>query len=411
MKTLGQKLNTLRKDANMSQEELAEQLGVSRQAISKWERDEGSPDLFNIQMIAKVFNITIDSLLNAEIETPRMKKGNGDLRNKIGIILISIFVFLSGAAIIALFIGMMIYSLPILSALIEFFRIDIHNRLSYYIFNQEILFTLIMLVYFILFSIYIMIYSNIYSTKHEFKEKHRLTLILLNGFLLSSYLSVLAFISLSGFSFIFLYIVGFLVVLSGLVGSFLIAPTQNEFKKIERTSKFKTIFKRIIVVSSIIISFISLSSLIQVTYLTKETILLTHTMMSDENPKANLEINYAPYHQSDEFLLQIEDEALSKLDEYEISIYVNEELLFHDNINISEEESYREIIIFRDENIFRLRKSFELEGIISTADSFRIEITYSEDGVEKTANIICDEDIHFGNYAEAIAIPIWYDIP
>ena len=411
MKTLGQKLNTLRKDANMSQEELAEQLGVSRQAISKWERDEGSPDLFNIQMIAKVFNITIDSLLNAEIETPRMKKGNGVLRNKIGIILISIFVFLSGAAIIALFIGMMIYSLPILSALIEFFRIDIHNRLSYYIFNQEILFTLIMLVYFILFSIYIMIYSNIYSTKHEFKEKHRLTLILLNGFLLSSYLSVLAFISLSGFSFIFLYIVGFLIVLSGLVGSFLIAPTQNEFKKIERTSKFKTIFKRIIVVSSIIISFISLSSLIQVTYLAKETILLTHTMMSDENPKANLEINYAPYHKSDEFLVQIEDEALSKLDEYEISIYVNEELLFHDNINISEEESYREIIIFRDENIFRLRKGFELEGIISTADSFRIEITYSEDGVEKTANIICDEDIHFGNYAEAIAIPIWYDIP
>jgi transcriptional regulator with XRE-family HTH domain len=67
MEYFGLKLQTLRKKAGMSQEDLANLLGVSRQAISKWERSEALPDLYNAKKIAEVFNITLDDLMDIEI--------------------------------------------------------------------------------------------------------------------------------------------------------------------------------------------------------------------------------------------------------------------------------------------------------------------------------------------------------
>ena len=69
MEYFGLKLQTLRKKAIMSQEDLASLLGVSRQAISKWERSEALPDLYNAKKIAEVFNITIDELMDIEIKS------------------------------------------------------------------------------------------------------------------------------------------------------------------------------------------------------------------------------------------------------------------------------------------------------------------------------------------------------
>lgn len=60
------RLCELRKKHNLSQEELASMLGVSRQAISKWERSESSPDTDNLIELAKIYNITIDELLNGD---------------------------------------------------------------------------------------------------------------------------------------------------------------------------------------------------------------------------------------------------------------------------------------------------------------------------------------------------------
>ena len=68
MKYFGLKLQTLRKKASMSQDDLASLIGVSRQAISKWERSDGLPDLYNVKKIAEVFNITIDELMDIEIK-------------------------------------------------------------------------------------------------------------------------------------------------------------------------------------------------------------------------------------------------------------------------------------------------------------------------------------------------------
>lgn len=64
--TFGEKIQKLRKEAGLSQEELSYQLGVSRQAISKWERDNGYPETEKIVRISKIFNVTLDYLLNED---------------------------------------------------------------------------------------------------------------------------------------------------------------------------------------------------------------------------------------------------------------------------------------------------------------------------------------------------------
>ena len=60
------RLCELRKAHNLSQEELAEKLGVSRQAVSKWERSESSPDTDNLIQLAALYNISLDELLNGK---------------------------------------------------------------------------------------------------------------------------------------------------------------------------------------------------------------------------------------------------------------------------------------------------------------------------------------------------------
>lgn len=60
---LSQKLQALRKEKGMSQEQLAEQIGVSRQAVSKWELGESSPDIDNIVQLSTALCVTTDYLL------------------------------------------------------------------------------------------------------------------------------------------------------------------------------------------------------------------------------------------------------------------------------------------------------------------------------------------------------------
>ena len=64
--TFAEKLKSIRKQAGMSQEQLAEKLGVSRQAVTKWETDAGIPDIENIMAVSALFDISIDELLSNE---------------------------------------------------------------------------------------------------------------------------------------------------------------------------------------------------------------------------------------------------------------------------------------------------------------------------------------------------------
>ena len=70
--TLGQKLKEIRKKFNLSQEDLAEIMNVSRQAITKWESDNGLPDISNLQELSKVFGVTVDYLLNDNNNLPAL---------------------------------------------------------------------------------------------------------------------------------------------------------------------------------------------------------------------------------------------------------------------------------------------------------------------------------------------------
>lgn len=72
--TIAEKIKQLRKDNNMTQEDLAEKLNVSRQTISKWETNITIPDADNIVAISKLFNITTDELLDYKVETVQKKK-------------------------------------------------------------------------------------------------------------------------------------------------------------------------------------------------------------------------------------------------------------------------------------------------------------------------------------------------
>lgn len=62
--TLGEKIKQARLAANLSQEQFAEKLSVSRQAVTKWETDRGLPDISNLQAIAKLFDVSVDYLLD-----------------------------------------------------------------------------------------------------------------------------------------------------------------------------------------------------------------------------------------------------------------------------------------------------------------------------------------------------------
>lgn len=67
--TLGQKLISLRKSRGMTQEELSEAIGVTRQTISKWELDTSTPDLDYLCKLCDLFGVTADYLIRADRET------------------------------------------------------------------------------------------------------------------------------------------------------------------------------------------------------------------------------------------------------------------------------------------------------------------------------------------------------
>lgn len=73
------KLVNLRKKNNLSQEELANKLGISRQAVSKWERAEAAPDTDNLVKLARLYKISLDELLLSDIEL--MKEIDQEIEN------------------------------------------------------------------------------------------------------------------------------------------------------------------------------------------------------------------------------------------------------------------------------------------------------------------------------------------
>ena len=77
--TLGEKLQKGRKEPGLSQEELAEQLGVSRQAVSRWENDNGYPEMEKMIRLSQIYRVSLDYLAgNAQGQSTEAMAGNGE---------------------------------------------------------------------------------------------------------------------------------------------------------------------------------------------------------------------------------------------------------------------------------------------------------------------------------------------
>ena len=69
---LGDKIYNLRKNRKISQEEFAEILNTSRQAVSKWENDLSAPDISTLPILADILNVSLDELLGREVEQTKI---------------------------------------------------------------------------------------------------------------------------------------------------------------------------------------------------------------------------------------------------------------------------------------------------------------------------------------------------
>jgi transcriptional regulator with XRE-family HTH domain len=79
---IANRLVTLRRKHGFSQEELAAKLGISRQAVSKWERAESSPDTDNLIALAALYQISLDALLQSDAESTQNELYAAQLRTE-----------------------------------------------------------------------------------------------------------------------------------------------------------------------------------------------------------------------------------------------------------------------------------------------------------------------------------------
>lgn len=72
--SLGNSLYKSRKKKGLSQEEVAEKLGVSRQTISKWETEETVPDIYQAKKLAKIYGLSLDELMDVDLDQKEIEE-------------------------------------------------------------------------------------------------------------------------------------------------------------------------------------------------------------------------------------------------------------------------------------------------------------------------------------------------
>ena len=71
--TIGKRIAHLRKEKGLTQEELAQHMGISPQAVSKWENDQTCPDISALPKLARLFGVTVDELLEGRETLPAVR--------------------------------------------------------------------------------------------------------------------------------------------------------------------------------------------------------------------------------------------------------------------------------------------------------------------------------------------------
>lgn len=119
--TIGEKLTKLRKEQNLTQEQFAEILQVSRQSVSKWELDDSYPNTEKLIRISKLFDCSLDYLLKDEIEKMDVNMTSAGEEARYNKMRASVLTYMSFPPIFGWFIA--IYSLKIQ-------KNHMHNRLQ-----------------------------------------------------------------------------------------------------------------------------------------------------------------------------------------------------------------------------------------------------------------------------------------
>ena len=138
-----EQIKKIRVDKGITQQEMANNLGISRQAISKWENDRNLPDIEMIIKIAQVFNLTLDELILGGIDMNNMtekliKDGSENNRIKMNLTLVKLGIGLFSLSVIFFLAGVLgplemenyfgaFSSTMMFSGLITFFVVGIKN--------------------------------------------------------------------------------------------------------------------------------------------------------------------------------------------------------------------------------------------------------------------------------------------
>lgn len=80
-RSMGETISCLRKEKGMTQKELADQLGITDKAVSKWERNVAYPDTATIPALAEILGVSVEELLNAKAAPAPAPKGADDILN------------------------------------------------------------------------------------------------------------------------------------------------------------------------------------------------------------------------------------------------------------------------------------------------------------------------------------------
>ena len=386
MEYLAKRIQELRKEFKYSQDELANKLGISRQAISKWEREEGLPDLYNIKKLAEVFNISVDDLIqeskNEEITI--QKKTNISLVLQ----LISMFVLIP--AFLFLILTVIFGGAFLIENIVTLYR-------SSEVFAIYIGFT-ITIIYFLI-KYFVMMYLNKDFYKSRIKE------IIVYGIALLAYLLSLTVLSLSGFSLIFLYIVGLLILITGLVGTILYNQAIDHSISTKTFGIFKKTMK---VIKYMIIIYIGLFiiSNIQSSYFIVNTRYYNDYIVRTTDTEFYLRLNNTADCSDYDYFnhkIRLKVDLDNDITEPYIKIYMGDFLITEGEMSPIVEVDYN-YTIFKETDNVQTPLIFTDSSITTYEDrAIRIVLTYTQNGqviteATRMYTDVLDADAIYKNY-------------
>ena len=170
----GKRIQELRKKNNLSQEDLAEKIGVTRQTISKWELEETSPDIKQSKKIAEIFNLTVDNLIN---EKAVVKKQNNktNMTNIIGLIILDIFAVLFFIFMLAWLVVMISFAISLIIITVCLIgNINLYNIIPNIPYHCKILLSISFLSLAILTITSSLLYTDLINNlKGRYKNYHK----------------------------------------------------------------------------------------------------------------------------------------------------------------------------------------------------------------------------------------------